>query len=338
MNPLTKSVMQEYMQSGYQIIHDPQRNLYLAYNQTELLTANVHKQNMTLRPHYHSIYDLRQIFSGHPQGTHPGANMNNQSALQEIHKLEQIIQDLLQPEKLDKIFDYLPYTKSGKFHRKQHIDLYITNLKETVNQDYFRQTQIALQIIPAAAYFIQNDGMIGERGLDDFAYIAINTQASYTNKAQVEPIIDENGNFRKPAKRSRSQYLPQESLVPGTSYLDNKNSEYLYLGCLDIQYELNFGSCTIRKNIKPGPYYLRITPSTKKRIQQAIDLTGLLIDHFQRSKSEVITSGLNRTVTKRFTSVGTTYFNPPKNKISNLQRKTTTCDATIGLDVFVNQL
>lgn len=138
----TKEILAELKAKGFQVIQHPDRELYIAYSERRLLHTGCGISET-------SIEWLKEMFDGPPQEKEEGSNISNQEAQVRILRMELALQELLKPGKLDELFPLLPLTKAGKFHKTAATNLYIPGIKYTVNEDYFSQSEVSLQI---AAY------------------------------------------------------------------------------------------------------------------------------------------------------------------------------------------
>ena len=312
----------------FKCLEDKTRGLYIFYSEDSLLNQNYVNPYLfkfkNILDTSISIKELRECFSGNPNEKQEDCNCNNQEALNRIDKLEKVIKSIIYSSNPEKIFDYLPYTKQGKFSKTGNINLYIPNIKSTFSGDYFSQTEIALQLIPLEMPK-PNGNWFESIHSGDICFLEINTRASFTNKKRPENIIDEDGNYKKVNKPSRNTYLKQNDLEGGTSYIDAKGSEYLYIG--EIQENGKYFGIDCRGNTYTGTMknhlkfvYLRVTSKISKELSNYTNFEDFLYDRFNDSFLKNRLSyykGLNITTSKKFVKKGTIYFDNQHNKIPN---------------------
>ena len=309
----------------FKCLEDKNRGLYIFYNEDILLNQNyVNLSKFDFLYTSVSIKELRTHFSGNPNEKQDDCNCNNQEALNRIDKLEKVIKSIIYSSNPEKIFDYLPYTKQGKFSKTGNINLYIPNIKSTFSGVYFSQTEIALQLIPLT--MPKNDGKIFESiHSEDICFLEINSRASFANKKRPENIIDENGNYKKVNKPSRNTYLKQSELEFGTSYIDAKGSEYLYIGEIQENGKYFGINCwgdtytgTMKNHLKF--VYLRVTSKISKELRNYTNFEDFLYNRFNDNflKNQLsYCKGLNITTSKKFIKKGVIYFDNNHNKIPN---------------------
>lgn len=313
----------------FKCLEDKTKGLYIFYNEDNLLNKNhFDSKNLfkikNLLDTSLSIKELKDLFSGNPNEKQEDCNCKNKEALDRIDKLEKVITSIIHSKNPEKIFDYLPYTKQGKFSKTGNINLYIPNIKSTFSGEYFSQTEIALQLIPLEMPK-PNGNCLESIHSGDICFLEINDRASFTSKKRPENIIDEDGNYKKVNKPSRNSYLKQDEIEVGTSYIDAKGSEYLYIGEIKengkyegIDCDGNPYSGSIRE--KYEGLYLRVTSKISKELENCTSFEDFLYDRFYDSfiKNEMnFQLCLNRTTTKKFVKKGTVYFDNEHNKISN---------------------
>ena len=236
--------------------------------------------------------------------------------------MELALQELLKPGKLDELFPLLPLTKAGKFHKTAATNLYIPGIKYTVNEDYFSQSEVSLQI---AAYRWLDDDTFNWEVCPEIGILRINPDASFVGRKTPPNLIDEKGNITAPAEPpKKNKYLKQEVLVPGTSYLDPKGTEYMYLGrlrehCVEDSVDWNGNPRHFDMVLNlTDPLYLRMTQKAKKEVAVCATLQEYLQKRFEAAEDERLFTGLKETVSKKFVDEGTVYFDADHNKVQGL--------------------
>ena len=334
----------------FKCLEDKTRGLYIFYSEDSLLNRNCFNTQSLFKfknilDTSISIKELRKCFSGNPNEKQEDCNCKNKEALDRINKLEKVIKSIIYSSNPEEIFDYLPYTKQGKFSKTGNINLYIPNIKSTFSGEYFSQTEIALQLIPLE--ISKNKGTFFESTrLGDICFLEINDRASFTNKKKPENIIDEDGNYKKVNKPSRNSYLKQNELEVGTSYIDAKGSEYLYIGSFKENGEYFEIDCDGNpyKGITSNEFefvYLRVTSKISKELSNYTNFEDFLYDRFNKSflKNPFnCYNGLNITASKKFVKKGTIYFDNEHNKIQelNFNYPSGTYKDEPDLNLFVN--
>lgn len=234
-----------------------------------------------------------------------------------------VIKSIIYAPNPEDIFDYLPYTKQGKFSKSASINLYIPNISSTYSGNYFSQSEISLQLIPLA--MPKNSGNLFEEiHSNEICVLEINEYASFTSRKKPENIIDENGNYKKLTPVKRNTYLKQQDITIGTSYIDAKGSEYLYIGNIieDIYFENERNGVPYSGQNKKQyeGLYLRITPKIKKDLNNYSYLGDFLYDRFNKillKEAFDWWKGLNMTTSKKFVKLENVYFDNSHNKIPN---------------------
>lgn len=311
----TKEVLAELKAKGFQFVQYPGQELYIAYSERRLFHTGCGISET-------SIEWLKEMFDGPPQEKPEGSSISNQEAQVRIMRLELAIQELLKPGKLDELFPLLPLTKAGKFHKTAATNLYIPGIKYTVNEDYFSQSEVALQI---AAYGRSTYHPFQWEVYPEIGILRINPGASFVGRKTPPNLIDEKGNIMAPAAPlKKNKYLKQEELVPGTGYLDPKGTEYMYLGRLrrhrvEDSIDWNGNPCHFDVVMSlTDPLYLRMTPKAKKEIAACATLQEYLQKRFDAAEDEHLFTGLNETISKKFVEKGTVYFDADHNKIQGI--------------------
>ena len=115
-------ILKRLAKIGYTYIHDAKRNLYICFNIAELKD---------------SIANFKNIFNGNPNSTIEGANCTNKEALKRLNVIETIVDFITTNPNNIGIFDYLPYTKNGKFSKAGSITLFCSNITDTWSGEYF---------------------------------------------------------------------------------------------------------------------------------------------------------------------------------------------------------
>lgn len=277
-----------------------------------------------------SLEQLKRMFGGPANQKQEGANCSNKEALRRIQLLENAINNLFQPGKIETLFDYLPYTKSGKFARNKHIYLYIPNIKFTAYDDYFSQKEIALQLAPVMYGYIDREKGYETANMDNVVVLQLSTNACFAGRATPETVIKDDGSFQSIEKKS-IDYLKYKDLTKGVSYTDEKGSEYLYLGRVIIHrtpegYTLpgisrlfEATSWDERINKLTPPLYIRVTEKVKKELRSYSKLEDFLLDRFLKAEYLGLLHGFNQTESKKFVAQNTVYFAPPANVLTKME-------------------
>ena len=258
--------------NSYSYIKNDDRNLYIVYSKTALLKA---------------ISNIKNIYDGPKTQKLDGSNCTNEEALQKFAVLEKIADFITTDSNVEMLFDYILYTKNNKFSKSTATLLFIPQIKNTWNGEYFSQYEWVLQL-KTLDYFS-----------DNIAIIEL-AQVSLCNRVSVNSVIDENCNFIKLEPIKRKSYLKQADLQPGTSYNDNKGAEHLYLGFIDNQ-----------------PAYIKMTSKVKKEISKYTTLYDFLCSRFTANIKSQCYSGMYNTnpyerfscnSSRKFLSQNTIYF------------------------------
>lgn len=139
-----------------------------------------------------------------------------------VERLYQLALDIMDDKKRENglnIFEYLPLTKAGKFHKKNPILLATSGIKDIWNQDYFSMYMMDLRLIPHCSndYPYESDGLSADIHLGFYSH----------NTGKEVPIFDGNNH---PAKVQPTQYIKKTDLKIGSVYKDIKGIKYMYVG------------------------------------------------------------------------------------------------------------
>lgn len=309
----TKEMLDKLKSVGFEIVKHPERDLYIVYNERELFRVGGRYSGIW------SIGYLKDEFSGPPQEKHKGCNITNQEALTRISKLESALKELLKPGKLEELFPVLPLTKAGKFHKSAAINLYIPGIKYTTTEEYFSQTEVALQLATYGPRW--SDGAVWP----DIAIVRINAYASFVERKTPPNLIDTKGNIFAPTEvPKKNKHFKLEELVPGTSYLDRKGTEYLYLGQLQMHqvddYYLDYDGVYYHTDCMGMslPLCLRMSPKAKKEVSACTSLREFFQKRFDAAKDEYLLTGLKELFSNKFVEKGTVYFDEKHSKFHGL--------------------
>ena len=183
----TNTLVQSLSKAGHTYVHDTKRNLYIFLNTQEL---------------YATLSDIKNQFNNATNTTQEGLNCTNKEALNRIDVLEKIIKFLTNTTNAIKLFDYIPYTKDNKFSKSTPAIVFIPNIKDTWNGEYFSQYELVLQLRPYDYYDTEHITS------NEIAFLDI-TWSSLCNRISPKSIIDENCNFIKLEQTKRNSYLKQ---------------------------------------------------------------------------------------------------------------------------------
>lgn len=174
-----------------------------------------------------------------------------------IDRLYQLALDIIDNKLNIDIFEYLPLTKAGIFHRTSSTLLATSNMKDVWNGDYFQMKMMDLRLVPVSyaqkidpfLAINQTGNIFGQiSGDGTIAYIELDW---FSRKDKDEPIFDEMNNPKK-VEKTRNKYLKVDDIKPGYTYFDAKGNEFLYIGQLYVDGKgwFNEEDCTIYKNKK----------------------------------------------------------------------------------------
>lgn len=241
-----------------------------------------------------------------------------------VDRLYNLALDIMDEKLNIDIFEYIPLTKSGKFHKAGSTLLATSGIKNVWNGDYFSLKTLDLRLNPISyAEKINPFVAIGQTGNifgkvtgdGDVAYIELEWHSTGTKEEQA---VFDGGNNAIKVEKKRNKYLKLEDMKPGYTYFDAKGNEFLYAG--NINYETkDCGSCykdkesylnsskrkkEMKRNeeyISNGynPYshfYLKITKKSEKMIEQAgtIDKLFMMYIHEHHMNWLMEAHGFNR--------------------------------------------
>lgn len=288
----TQNILKNLIKYGHTFIHDSKRNLYIFFDKNELKD---------------SISNIKKCFNGNPNDKIEGSNCTNGEALKRIDTLDKIVDFLTtNPNNID-IFDYLPYTKDGKFSKSGAISLFCPDIKNTWSGDYFAQYEVVLELEAYKNHTYDLES-------NEIAVMTV-TMKSLCDKKSPKNVIDENCNFIPLVKTKRNSYLKQSDLVPGTSYTDAKGSEYLYIGGMSDS-----------KHITPS--YIKVTKKIKNDLAKFTTLYDYLYHRFTENikckynHGYYDTDPFNRVMSsfsRKFIEPNTIYFDQNHNHLSKMK-------------------
>lgn len=135
------------------------------------------------------------------------------------------------------LFEYVPLTKAGLFHKSASTLLATSGIKDVWNGDYFSMNVLELRLEPVSfeekinPFFslAQNGNLFSPvSGDGTVAYIELDW---FSNAKKEEPIFDAM-NVPKKIEKTRNKYLKLDTLKVGYTYFDAKGNEFLYVGNL----------------------------------------------------------------------------------------------------------
>lgn len=199
-----KSPEDQLHELGFQIVQSAKHNVSIAYNLHDLFTrfdedplTNLDKYvQLQCDPHIApytqiSIEQLKDDYPANDPSIQCGINKPNHEAHRLICDLERIVKNLLSENRIQQLFDSLPYTAAGKFNKNKYITLYSTGITNSANSGPFAPYQIALQLKPVTLWSQTNPDV----KLNDICLLIINPRAKLSKKT--DDIIDSSGNFKK---------------------------------------------------------------------------------------------------------------------------------------------
>lgn len=211
--------------------------------------------------------------------------------IEEINRLCNIALDIVSENPSFNIFDYLPLTKAGQFHKTKSILVATSNIKDVFNGDYFSMSVLDLRLVPVTYADKTNPFLFTDANNFPFATSfngdGITTYLElgwFAHRSKELPILDENNKASKNIV-TRNTYLKQDIIKEGYVYEDAKNNKFLYLGKYfteDIKYcsnkefanETKFLASEVYKtfvnrmnNYSPDFCYLKITKKIENLLQ-----------------------------------------------------------------------
>lgn len=158
-----------------------------------------------------------------------------------VNRLYNLAIDIMDENLNIDIWEYLPYTKEGKFHKSNSVLIATSGIKNVWNGDYFSLEILDLRFIPYAEEknhrnFKTWDEYLKATKPDGTKLKLCLGWSSSPSKNEV-PIFDGN-NVPKKVEKKRNTYLKEENLKPGNIYIDKNDIKYLYLGYIDrVRYD-----------------------------------------------------------------------------------------------------
>ncbi len=154
----------------------------------------------------------------------------------EIDRLVKLALNIINGTLGANIWDYLPYTKTGKFSKTGNVLLATSGITDVWNSDFFSLKTMDLQLVPVSydqktdpsTIKVPEDILKPMSGDGTTLYIEL---GYYSRNKKAEPIFDENGTPRR-IEKTRNSYLKEDEIRPGCVYTDAKGNDFLYLGHL----------------------------------------------------------------------------------------------------------
>lgn len=281
-------------------IHDKENDLYIMYSREDILEG------------FKLLRSNLKAFDDEDMKAFKGTKADLSA---KIDKAETISIDLIDNH-IEEIFSYVPLTKNKKFSLNKSVLLYAFDIKATFNQDYFSQSEVCLRLDPISYHRSTPNVLSSFYYYDNMLILEINDDCSYTSKKRPENMFDDKGWHKVETKKL--SYLKQTELKVGSSYLDAKDSEYLFVGyCTIYTPKLKPDAPNLRYN--SSALYIRLTDKLKKQIASASTMydfvKGFMKERHDKAcaKSEygVSTSwcdGFNETDSKKFHTLSNTFF------------------------------
>lgn len=120
-------------------------------------------------------------------------------------------------------------------------------------------------------------------------------------------------------------YINHNTLIPGTSYNDERGIEYLYIGRLTGVYINNHDNPYDHPTVYPGAsrHCLKLSPAKIRELQKYDSLQAFLTArmNYAGKKQGFIFSGFTYAPRKNFVSVNTVYFDVNNSKIHDMTVK-----------------
>lgn len=144
-----------------------------------------------------------------------------------VERLYQLAYELVDENKSKEdgfnIIDYLPITKSGKFHKKNPILVATSGIKDIDKGDYFSMYMLDLYLTP----HVINAGVY-PREIDTTA-VDVHLGFHSRSTGKEVPIFDGNNH---PEKVQPTKYIDKKDVQIGHMYKDIKGRTFMYAGCL----------------------------------------------------------------------------------------------------------
>lgn len=303
-----------------QAVYDPKRNLYILYNRDSLRhdaqIASIYARNIAGRilQRQHKTVEFDDLVHYNP--------------CKQAIQFEQLVEQITDEYQLQKIFDYLPYTKDQKFNLNNRIHVKMLQFtmpafdktpERTVNHQ-------ALTIWPFSG--ISGYGMLCSEyeklpQVNNIA-VMVYTPPKYTTGDKRPPdILLDDGSFQSVKRKSAQKTINPDMLTPGTSYLDSKGVEHLYLGKLTQTTSMpKYQKSTTVQN-GPTPMYLRVTENVRTQLTAAKSMAEFLKNRLEEKgldpKIGDIMIGISQAADKKLKTQKTVFFQPPDNLVKDLR-------------------
>lgn len=213
-----------------------------------------------------------------------------------IKRLYDLALDIIDEKLGIDIFEYIPCTKKGTFHKTNTTLLATSDIKNVFNGDYFSMEMMDLRLTPVS-YSEKIDPFLALKktgsvlgtitGEGTIAYIELDWHNRGKNE---KPIFDSMNNPTK-IEKVRNKYLKIETMQPGYTYFDAKGNEFFYAGRFYVEgkhhpvyknkadylkSDFHKNSLKLRGGTYQGEYlFLKMTKKNRELVENSKDLDEL---------------------------------------------------------------
>lgn len=320
LSPDETAILTYLMPHFQQAVYDPQRNLYILYNRAALLhdaaISTAVAKNIACR-----------ILNYQGKTINP-SDIGQYDPCRQAVQFEKLMEHITDEYQLQQIFDYLPYTADKKFNLAKRIHVRMLQFTTPAFASTPEKTVNHLELIVwpfsgASGYSALCSDYAKFPPVNNIA-VMLYVPPKYVSADKCPAnILMDNGTFQTVKRKPAQKTIDLSALVPGTSYLDSKGVEHLYLGKLTQKNYLNQYPQANTVQIGPMPMYLRVTDTIRTQLTAASSMTEFLEKRLTEKAMDAkigdILVGISQDPNKKLKTRKTVFFRTPDNLVKNLR-------------------
>lgn len=230
------------------------------------------------------LEEAKEIRKQHGQTKIEDMTCTGEEYFDKMEKIIQIAHDLMNGQLVPDLFQRIPLKKNGTFTANRRIPIFKNNLYEAAQYDtHVAKSELVLCVIPQETYEYGEKYDLSEPITEHRARLAI---TSIQGAKKIYPLIGKNMVINDIT--TKTTYLKNDQIQPGGIYQEKSGTEYLYLGCINIddisEYARMYKIPTNKKifdAILPCHHYIRMTKKIQKMIDQSNSLEKFLKIYIQ---------------------------------------------------------
>lgn len=281
-------------------------------DKTEKLFILLDRENLTSQK---ALKEMTAFIDDNPNA---GYTCTGQEYIDQYNHLCRLAERIIDDYPNLDIFQYLPTTKAGNFAKNNHMLLKSSEIHIVYNNNYFTRSTMQLRLVPTYA---SEEDWIEDKKQTNVMLLDIQF---FNANVNIEPIFDKHDQPRIPEK---IKYI--KTATPGTVYSEkDKNTEYLYVGGLKIQYkripnqtnpaeDVNGIQNLQFQTININHAYIRMTKQLHKIAETSKNLGEFLLQYMIHKNNPDFISILSsiRQEPRKFTTEIKKLFDPPTDDI-----------------------